>query len=97
MTIAERIECKYFDIEPKKKGTLHVYWKCEPLIKKLTIIGCKEHGSLPNDYGEREYSNLSKDEQAVADSFEGKSGYADTRQNVKFYCGESGIKLLTTG
>lgn len=93
----EKIECKYFDIEPKKKGTLHVYWKCEPLIKKLTIIGCKEHGSLPNDYGEREYSSLSKDEQAVADSFEGKSGYADTRQNVKFYCGETGIKLLTTG
>lgn len=74
----ERVSFKYFDCEFKKKGTVHIFWKRDDLIKKLTIIGCKAHGSLPNDYGEKKYSDLTEEEKRTVDSFEGEKEYAKT-------------------
>ena len=90
----EKVKFKYFDCEFKKKGTIHIYWKRDDLIKKLTIIGCKAHNTLPNDYGSRKYEELTEEEQAVVDNFEGKVRYAETTRNKAFYLGGSSIKLI---
>ena len=74
----EKVEFKYFDCEFKKKGTVHIFWKRDDLIKKLTIIGCKAHGSLPNDYGEKKYSDLTEEEKRTVNSFEGEKEYIKT-------------------
>lgn len=92
----ENLSFKYFDVEVKKKGTIHIKWKCDELIKKLTIIGCKAHGTLPNDYGTKKYSDLDKEHKDVVDSFEGEKNYADTVNNAKLYLDAgTSIQLLT--
>lgn len=89
-----KIEFKYFDVELKKKQTIHIFWKCPELIKKLTIIGCKHHGALPNDYGTRDYKTASDEYKQTVDAFEGEKDYADTHNNVEFY---STSKILMLG
>ena len=64
------------------------------LIKKLTIIGCKHHGALPNDYGTRDYKTASDEYRQTVDAFEGEKDYADTHNNVEFY---STSKILMLG
>lgn len=92
----EDLSFKYFDVEVKKKGTIHIKWKCDELIKKLTIIGCKAHGTLPNDYGTKKYSDLDKEHKDVVDSFEGEKNYVDTVNNAKLYLDAgTSIQLLT--
>jgi hypothetical protein len=92
----ENLSFKYFDVEVKKKGTIHIKWKCDELIKKLTIIGCKAHGTLPNDYGTKKYSDLDKEHKDVVDSFEGEKNYVDTVNNAKLYLDTgTSIQLLT--
>lgn len=90
----EDLEFKYFDIEAKKKGTVHIKWKCDELVKKLTIIGCKAHGTLPSDYGTKKYSDLDKEHKDVVDAFEGEKQYCDTVQNAQMYLETSAIRLL---
>ena len=90
----EDLSFKYFDVEVKKKGTIHIKWKCDELIKKLTIIGCKAHGTLPNDYGTKKYKDLDKEHKDVVDSFESEKEYGDTVDNVKFYTEASSMVLL---
>lgn len=91
----EDLSFKYFDVSPKKKGTIHISWKNDELIKKLTIIGCKAHGTLPNDYGTRKYADLDKETKEVVDSFEGEKGYRDTTEKASFYLSGCGIKMLS--
>lgn len=91
----DRLEFKYFDVELKKKGTVHIYWKDYNLVKKLTIIGCKAHNALPNDYGTKQYESMTEEEKTVVDSFEGEKEYTeDTTTNANFYLETSGVKLL---
>ena len=90
----ENLSFKYFDVEVKKKGTIHIKWKNDELIKKLTIIGCKAHGTLPNDYGARKYADLDKEHREVVDAFEGEKQYQETVNNPHFYLESSSIALL---
>ena len=90
----EDLSFKYFDVEVKKKGTIHIKWKNDELIKKLTIIGCQAHGTLPNDYGTRKYSDLDKEHKDVVDAFEGEKKYQETVTNPQFYLNTSSMALL---
>ena len=90
----EDLQFKYFDVEAKKKGTIHIKWKCDELVKKLTIIGCKAHGTLPNDYGAKKYKDLDKKHKDMVDSFEGEKQYKNTVENSQFYIESSNLKLL---
>lgn len=64
------------------------------MIKKLTIIGCQAHGTLPNDYGTRKYSDLDKEHKDVVDAFEGEKKYQETVANPQFYLNTSSMALL---
>ena len=90
----EDLSFKYFDVEVKKKGTIHIKWKNDELVKKLTIIGCQTHGTLPNDYGTRKYSDLDKEHKDVVDAFEGEKKYQETVANPQFYLNTSSMALL---
>ena len=70
-----RIKFKYFDVELKKKGTVHIWFTNEELLKKFNIFGCQKHGWLPNCYGKKAYQDMTKEEQDVIDSFEGEKEY----------------------
>ena len=82
-----RISFKYFDVELKKKGTIHIWFTNEKLLKKFNIFGCQKHGWLPNGYGKKSYKDMTKEEQDVIDSFEGKSSYENVMSNPQVYLG----------
>lgn len=82
-----RVSFKYFDVEFKKKGTIHIWFTNEELLKKFNIFGCQKHGWLPNSYGRKAYADMSKEEQDVIDSFEGKSSYDNVMSNPQVYLG----------
>lgn len=73
-----KIEFKYFTIEGKKKGTVHIWFKDLELLKKFNIFGANKKGWLPESYGKKKYKDMSKEEQEVVDSFEGKNEYEKT-------------------
>ena len=83
----ERIHFKYFDVELKKKGTIHIWFTNEELLKKFNIFGCQKHGWLPNSYGKKSYNDMTKEEQNVIDSFEGKNSYENVMSNPQVYLG----------
>ena len=92
----KKVEFKYFYIDFYIKGTGHIIWKDKELIKKLNIFGSKREGSLPPSYGNKSYSDMSKEEKKVIDSFEGEKEYKKTMRDTNFYLYES-TNLLALG
>lgn len=80
-----RINCRYFDVEMKKKGTVHIWFTDAELLKKFNIFGCQKHGWLPNSYGKKAYKDMDKEEQDVIDSFEGKKSYDEVMISPQKY------------
>ena len=91
----EKIQSKYFDVEFKKKGTAHIWFRNAELLKKFNIFGCQKHGWLPNSYGRKRYKDMSKEEQEVIKSFEGEKSYEKTVENPQYYL--SGNQMLQFG
>ena len=91
----ERLSSKYFDVEFKKKGTIHIWFTNEELLKKFNIFGCQKHGWLPNSYGHKRYKDMGKEEQDVIKSFEGEKAYEKTVENPQYYLG--GNQILQIG
>lgn len=83
--ITKNIEFKYFWITFYKKGTTHIVFKDDNLLKKFNLIGCMKKGWLFNDYGKKSYSNMTGEEKQLVDEFEGEKSYTDTFQNNKYY------------
>ena len=93
----ERLHFKYFDVEFKKKGTLHLWFNDLELLKKFNIFGANKKGWLPNDYGKKSYSEMNEEEKEVVNSFEGKKEYEDTMRNSSYYLGNTTQNLLGIG
>lgn len=89
----EKINCKYFDMEVKKKGTIHIWFNNLDLLKKFNIFGANKKGFLPNSYGKKKYSEMDNEEKAVVDSFEGQKEYAKTCENSGYYMQSIGAGL----
>lgn len=86
----EPLEFKYFRVEPKKKGTLHVWFKDLDLLKKFNIFGANKKGWLPDGYGRKAYKDMTKEEKAVIDDFQGEKDYNKVIENSTYY-----LKLQT--
>jgi hypothetical protein len=88
---SKKIKSTYFTISVFKKGTIHLVFNDENIRRRFNIIACKHKKWLPQDYGSKKFSSMSKEEQAVAESFEGKESYnrnlnqiGFAKKNVKF-------------
>lgn len=90
----QKIHCKYFDLEFKKKGTVHIFFTNDEVLKKFNIFGGRKKNWLPPSYGKTAYADLGKDEQAVVDAFEGKKSYEDTVRNARFYLPACSLAML---
>lgn len=60
-----------------KKGTLHLTFRDENLLRKFNIIACKGKNWLPEDYGQKDYKANSARDKEVIDSFEGEKSYTE--------------------
>ncbi len=88
---SKKIKSTYFTISVFKKGTIHLVFNDENIRRRFNIIACKHKNWLPQDYGSKKFSSMSAEEQAVAESFEGKESYKRNinqigfaKKNVKF-------------
>lgn len=81
----QNIELKYFYLTFYKKGTCHITFKDEELLKALNIFGGQRKNWLPPSYAKKTYQEMDDEERAVIDSFEGKISYEDVCENKDKY------------
>ena len=79
------IRLKYFTVSFYKKGTCHLTFTNERLLKKLNIYGSQRKGWLPKGYARRKYEELDTEEQAVIESFEGRESYTESVGEPEYY------------
>ena len=83
--VTKNIKCKFFDVTFYKKGTVHIVFSCPELIDRFNIYAAQRRGWLPPSYGKKQYADMSAEEQAVVDSFQGAAAYAKVLQNPGYY------------
>lgn len=79
------IVLKYFNVTFYKKGTCHITFTNEELLKKFNIFGAQHKGWLPPCYGKKAYSDMTTEEKDVVNEFEGETEYKKVMNNKKYY------------
>jgi len=79
----QKNESEFFTkIKYHKKGTIHLTFKDENILRKFNIIACKGKGWLPHDYGYKAYEQYTIADKAIVDSFEGEKKYKNNMKNT---------------
>lgn len=81
----KNVECRYFTLTFYKKGTCHIVFKDEELLKKFNIFGSRKKGWLPPSYGKKAYENMTPEEKQVIDAFEGEVSYRAVMNHPEQY------------
>lgn len=79
------IQLKYFSITFYKKGTCHITFNDDELLKKFNIFGSQHKNWLPPNYGKKKYNDMSHEEKQVVNEFEGEKDYNKVMSNTKYY------------
>lgn len=79
------IQLKYFTVTFYKKGTCHITFNNEELLKKFNIFGSQHKGWLPPSYGKKTYKDMTAEEKAVVNEFEGEKEYSKVISNKEYY------------
>lgn len=81
----KNIQLKYFTVTFYKKGTCHITFNNEELLKKFNIFGSQHKGWLPPSYGKKSYKDMTFEEKAVVNEFEGEKEYSKVISNKEYY------------
>lgn len=73
--ITRNIQLKHFTVSIYKKGTCHITFNDDELLKKFNIFGSQRKGWLPYEYGKKAYDAFTDEEKSVIDEFQGKKEY----------------------
>lgn len=65
----KNIDAEFFYLDVYHKGTIHVKYKDENLLKQLNILAGKGKNWLPDDFMTKRYSDMSKKEQELVMEF----------------------------
>ncbi len=91
----KNIQLKYFTVTFYKKGTCHITFSNDELLKKFNIFGSQHKGWLPPSYGKKAYKDMTTEEKAVVNEFEGEKEYNKVISNSKYYLfDENSLNLL---
>lgn len=90
------IELKFFTISFYKKGTAHITFKDDALLKKFNIFGAQRKSWLPPSYGNTQYQDMGAAEKRTVEEFEGKEAYSETMKDREFYIMDNAKMLLLT-
>ena len=69
------------------KGTTHITFTDEALLKRFNIYGCQHKSWLPPSYGRKAYKDMDTKEKAVIDDYEGEKEYGETMRNAQYFLG----------
>lgn len=81
----KNIQLKYFTVTFYKKGTCHIVFNDDELLKKFNIFGSQHKGWLPPSYGKKKYQDMTQEEKAVVNEFEGEKEYNKVFSNKGYY------------
>ena len=95
--ISRKIACKYFNITVYKKGTCHIEFTDLDLLKKLNLYGSQKKGWLPPCYGKKAYTDMTAEEKAVIDDFQGEEAYNEVMANSNYYLAPITNQVLMLG
>lgn len=87
------VECEHFTVKFYKKGTVHIRFKDEKLLARFNIFGAQRKKWLPQNYGRVKYTDLTSEERAVVDSFEGEASYSKVTAEPDAYLLDTGRLL----
>ncbi|WP_152632556.1 DUF4942 domain-containing protein [Aliarcobacter butzleri] len=94
--VYEKLQSEYFEIKLYKKGTAHLTFKDENILRAFNIEAGKKKGWLPNDYGNKKYNELSLEEKELVKSFENNiDDYIKNENQIGFREKAIGIELLS--
>ncbi len=88
-----KIETAYFFVSIFKKGTIHLEFKDEDLLRRFNIEACKMKNFIPKEYSDKEYDDLNDEEQEIVNQFEGKAAYKPVKENVRLFGNNSILAL----
>lgn len=88
------IPLKFFTVTFYKKGTCHITFNNAELLKKFNIYGSQRKGWLPPSYAKAKYEDMTAEERAAIDNFEGVESYNKTMQNTDYFLFKSSNVLL---
>ena len=83
--ITKNIPMKYFTATFYKKGTVHLTFACPALIDRFNIYAAQNKAWLPPNYGKTKYNDLTEEEKAVIDSFQGEEAYNEVMAKASYY------------
>lgn len=89
-------ESTYFKFICHKKGTIHLTFKNEDILRRFNVVACRGKGWLPGDFGARPYAALTAPEQAVVSSFDGSEKEYNKHVNAPLFA-VSAAPLLCIG
>lgn len=83
--VTKNIPCKYFEATFYKKGTVHLVFTCPELIERFNIYAAQQKNWLPPNYGKTAYKNMTAEEKAVVDDFQGEKAYNEIMEKSSYY------------
>lgn len=69
------ITSTYFTITCHKKGTIHLIFNSEDILRRFNLAASQGKNWLPEEYGTKPYGDMTQEEKTVVDSFEGEKSY----------------------
>lgn len=66
----------FFKISAFKKGTIHLEFLDDNILRRFNVTACKGKGWLPHNYGQKKYDDMDWAEQDTVDSFEDEKTYS---------------------
>lgn len=91
-----KIDLKYFYITFYKKGTCHIEFKNMELLHKFNLFGSQKKNWLPPSYGKVKYSDMTPEEKATVNEFEGEQSYSNVMSNKSYYIMDTSELLKLT-
>ena len=83
--ITKKIPLKYFTATFYKKGTVHLEFTRPELIERFNIYAAQNKAWLPPNYGKKKYKDMTAEEKAVVDSFQGEAAYNEVMARADYY------------
>lgn len=90
------IMTKFFKVDFYVKGSCHLTFLDEDLLKRFNIFAAQNKGWLMPGYSKKKYEDMTQEEKDVIDSFEGKNEYKKVMNNKEhFLYNPNQILMLT--
>jgi len=88
------IQLKYFTVTFYKKGTCHIEFTDLELLKKFNYYAANKKSWLPPSYEKAKYEDMTQEEKAVIDDYEGKAEYQKVHANKDYFIEEMDFPML---